>query len=55
MPQLATEVMANAFGPDGQRADGEVTVDGAPIGAGPTVSAIVGGFVGSDKWDHAQA
>jgi hypothetical protein len=54
MSQLATEVMANAFGPDGPQADRKVTVDGAPIGAGPTVSAIVARFVGSDKWDRAK-
>jgi hypothetical protein len=52
--QLATEVMAKAFGPDGPPADRRVTVDGAPIGAGPTVSAIVSRFVGSDKWDQAK-
>ena len=46
--------MANAFGPDGPRADRTVTVDGATIGAGPTVGAIVDRFVGSDKWDQAK-
>jgi hypothetical protein len=54
MSQLATEVMAKAFRPDGPGADRRVTVDGPPIGAGPTVSAIVSRFVGSDKWDQAK-
>jgi hypothetical protein len=54
MSQLATEVMAKAFGPEGPGADRKVTVDGAPVGAGPTVSAIVSLFVGSDKWDQAK-
>ncbi|HEY2054739.1 MAG TPA: hypothetical protein VGH14_12470 [Solirubrobacterales bacterium] len=52
--QLAAEVMAKAFGPDGPRAPDRATVDGATIGAGPTVSAIVSRFVGSDKWDQAK-
>ena len=54
MAQLATEVMAKTFGPVGPRADRKVTVDGAPIGAGPTVGTIVSQFVSYDKWDQAK-
>jgi hypothetical protein len=54
MAQLAAEVMAKTFGPEGPGADRKVTVDGAPFGAGPTVGAIVSEFVGYDKWDQAK-
>lgn len=54
MSQLATEVMANAFGADSPWADRKVTVDGSTSQAGPTVGQIVTQFVGSDRWDQAK-
>jgi len=52
MSQLAAEVMARTFGPEGPGADRKVTVDGAPVGAGPTVGAIAARRLAPDAGGH---